>query len=345
MDNNLILFTTSKLKELLKKRPGESKFGEHIRTLNDISNIYEDLKTLDVEYVILGLPEDVGVFANYGNTGTSAAWDATIKVLLNIQNNAFTHADKVLILGHLNFEKVLEKLSKLDQNKAKDIEKARKLVSKIDAEVSNCIYQIVKAGKKPIIVGGGHNNAYGNIKGASLALNTRINVVNFDAHSDFRKEEGRHSGNGFKYAYSEGFLKKYFIFGLHENYTSMDIFKTLDENKNLDYTTFEAMKIRKKPPLQGEMLRALNHISENYFGIEIDCDAIQNIPSSAMTPSGFSVEETRQFVSYFGKDEKATYLHICEAAPTPETETQVGKLITYLITDFIRAHANRNHSV
>ena len=66
------------------------------------------------------------------------------------------------------------------------------------------------------------------------------------------------------------------------------------------------------------------------FGIEIDCDAIENIPSSAMTPSGFSVKQARQFVNYFGKHNNATYLHICEAAPTKKTETQVGKLITYL---------------
>src|SRR5690554_3493135 len=345
MDNNLIIFNTSKLKKLSHKRPRQVKLRAHIKKLNEISTIYQQHKPIDVEQVILGLPYDVSVFANYCNIYTSDAWEASIKVLLNIQSNVFTHADKVLILGHLNFEKVLEKLSKLDQNKTKDIEKARKLVSKIDAEVSNCIYQIIKAGKKPIIIGGGHNNAYGNIKGSSLALNTRINVVNFDAHSDFRKEEGRHSGNGFKYAYSEGFLKKYFIFGLHENYTSTDIFKTLDENKNIAYNTFEEISIRKNLSFQGEMSRALKHISENFFGIEIDCDAIQNTPSSAMTPSGFSVNKARQFVSYFGQDKNATYLHICEAAPTPQTETQVGKLISYLITDFIRANANRDHSV
>jgi arginase family enzyme len=38
-----------------------------------------------------------------------------------------------------------------------------------------------------------------------------INAINFDAHSDFRILEGRHSGNGFSYAYEEGFLKKYFV--------------------------------------------------------------------------------------------------------------------------------------
>jgi arginase family enzyme len=34
-----------------------------------------------------------------------------------------------------------------------------------------------------------------------------VNAINFDAHSDFRILEGRHSGNGFSYAYEEGFQK------------------------------------------------------------------------------------------------------------------------------------------
>ena len=66
---------------------------------------------------------------------------------------------------------------------------------------------IIKAKKIPIIVGGGHNNAYGIIKGSALALNKKINVLNIDAHADFRPLEGRHSGNGFSYAFHEGFIK------------------------------------------------------------------------------------------------------------------------------------------
>lgn len=343
MEDRLVLFNQTTLKKLLNKRPAETKFGEHIKMITNISNIYEQLKSLDVDYVIIGFPEDVGVFANYGKSGTSAAWEATIKILLNIQSNSHTLASKVLILGHLNFEIELKKISTLSQSKLKDIEKSRKLVSKIDKEVSNTIYRIINAGKIPIIIGGGHNNAYGNLKGASLALNRRLNVINFDAHSDFRKEEGRHSGNGFSYAYAEGFLRNYYIFGLHENYTSNLIYKTLDSNKNIAYSTFEEIKIRKDLKFKNAMEHALFHVSKDVYGIEIDCDAIQNIPSSAMTPSGFNVNETRQFVSYFGKHKNATYLHICEAAPNPDNETQIGKLITYLITDFIKANASKNN--
>lgn len=334
--DNLVLFNNSTLNTLLNKRSGESKFGEHVKTLTNISNIYDQLKNLDVTHVIIGLPEDVGVFANHGKSGTSKAWDATIKVLLNIQNNAFTKANKVLILGHLDFSSEMLEVSKLDQTKKKDVLKARKIVKTIDGSVTHIMQQVISAGKKAIVIGGGHNNAYGNIKGTALALNKPVNVINFDAHSDFRAEEGRHSGNGFSYAFAEGFLKNYFIFGLHENYTSEKLFKTLNKLKTVKYNTFEALEVRGKS-FNEEMTHALKHIKNTAFGIEIDCDAIENIPSSAMSPSGFSVTKTRRFVNHFGKQENAYYLHICEAAPTKKTATQVGKLITYLITDFIKA--------
>lgn len=333
--DKLVLFNTTTLNELLNKRQGESKFGEHIQILTSISNIYEQLLNLDVTYVIIGLPEDVGVYANYGNQGTSKAYNATLKVLLNIQSNEFTAANKVLVLGHLDFTEELLLLSELDKTKKKSINKARKIVSDIDKQVTFVVQQIVAAGKKPIIIGGGHNNAYGNIKGTSLALKQPINVINFDAHSDFRPEEGRHSGNGFSYAYAEGFLKNYFIFGLQRNYTSDKLFKTLKKLKLVKFTTFEDLEVDKKLKFKDELDRALNHISDKPFGVEIDCDAIENIPSSAMTPSGFSVNRARSFVSFFSKQEQARYLHICEAAPTKKTENQVGKLITYLISDFI----------
>lgn len=336
--DKLVLFNNTKLNKLLTKRTGESKFGEHIKILASTTSIYEQLKNLDVKYVIIGLPEDVGVFANYGKKGAKNAWETTLKTLLNIQSNAFTRANNVLILGNLDFSDELLQVSKLDPSKKNDIKKARAIVERIDNHVTHIIQLIISSGKKAIVIGGGHNNAYGNIKGTSLALNKSINVVNFDAHSDFRPKEGRHSGNGFSYAFAEGFLKNYFVFGLHENYTPDSIFKILTETKSLEYNTFEDLQIKEKLNFKEEMERALNHISKKPFGIEIDCDAIENIPSSAITPSGFSVNQTRQFVNFFASNKNATYLHICEASAKKKTANQVGKLITYLITDFIKAN-------
>ncbi|MFD0836354.1 formimidoylglutamase [Mariniflexile aquimaris] len=335
--DKLVLFNKISCDNLINKRLGESKFGEHIQILPSISSIYDQLLNLDVTHVIIGLPEDVGVYANYGKTGASKAWVATLKVLLNIQSNEFTRANKVLILGHLDFSEELLKMSELDPSKKKSINKARKLVNDIDKQVTFIVEQIVAAGKIPIIIGGGHNNAYGNIKGTSLALKKPINAINFDAHSDFRPEEGRHSGNGFSYAYAEGFLKNYYIFGLQRNYSPDKLYKTLKKLKLIKFATFEDLEVSKKLKFKDTLEQALTHVGNTAFGVELDCDAIENIPSSAMTPSGFSVNRARSFVSYFGKQENAKYLHICEAAPTKKTETQVGKLITYLIIDFINA--------
>lgn len=336
----LTLFNKSTINTLLNKRSGESKFGEHVQTLTNVFNIYEQLNNLDVKHVLFGIPEDVGVFANYGKSGTSRAWESTIKILLNIQSNHLTHPNKVLILGNIDCSKEMEAIKSLSQDNKRDIKKARKLVSDIDTYVSDLVHQIVKAGKIPIIIGGGHNNSYGNIKGMSLAKNKTVNAVNFDANPNFRAEEGRHSGNGFSYAYNEGFLKNYFIFGLHENCTTETTFKTVNKIKSIQYNTFESIKVRKELKFKGEMQKALDHVSKNSFGIEIDCGAIQNIPSSDKTPSGFSTNNTREFINFFGKHKNASYLHICEAAPKKKQQALVGKLISYLITDFIRANAS-----
>lgn len=333
----LILFNKTDLDTVLSKRIGETKFGEQIKLLTDVTSIYDAIKKLDVNYVIFGIPEDIGVFSNNGKSGTYTAFDATIKILLNTQNNDLNNADKVLLLGHLDFTEELKQVKQLDQNLEKDIEKARKIVSTIDKEVSYLVQLIVSAGKIPIAIGGGHNNAYGLIKGTSLALKSPINAVNFDAHTDFRALEGRHSGNGFSYCFEEGFLKKYFVFGLHENYTSKSIFDVFNENKKLDFVTYEAIEVTNKITFKNALKQAKQHICGTNYGIEIDCDAIINTASSAKTSSGFSVKQTRQFLHYFGKRKNVKYLHICEAIATKKNKTEIGKLITYLITDFIKS--------
>lgn len=336
----LIPFSADDLDAIVKKRKGETKFGEHVQLINNLTSIYDNIAALDVDYVIFGISEDIGVTANYGKRGTYKAWNATIKVLLNTQSNEFVDPTRVLILGHLDYKTQMDALKDENLSDKKRISQAREYLKTIDEDVSHIIYSIIKANKTPIIIGGGHNNAYGNIKGASLALKQPINVINFDAHHDFRPEEGRHSGNGFSYAFSEGFLENYFIFGLHENYLSQNSLNTLNETKSVAFNTFEAISVRKETTFKAEVKRGLKHISDTNYGIEIDCDAIKNIPSSAMTPSGFSVNKARQFVSKFGSEKNASYLHICEAAPKKKSEILVGKLITYLITDFIKAHGS-----
>ncbi|MCC9070848.1 formimidoylglutamase [Flavobacterium sp. F-65] len=338
----LIPFTVNDLAKVTNHRSGEIKFGEKMIIVPKGADAIDFLKNCEAKYVLLGIPEDIGIRANYGRPGAASAWNSAIKSIANIQHNRFCKGNHIVVLGQIDVRQEMKEVEHLDFNDIDDRSKLSQLVERVDKEVSHVIFNVIKAGKTPIIIGGGHNNAYGNIKGAALAHGKPINAVNFDAHSDFRILEGRHSGNGFSYAYEEGFLKKYFIFGLHENYTSksvLDIIKKIEDR--VRYNTYDSVKIRKEKDFNAEMQFALDFVKTDIFGIEIDLDAIPNIASSAMTLSGFSIEELRQFVSYFGQHQNAAYIHICEGAPDLGEEKNnhlIGKLIGYLVTDFIKSN-------
>lgn len=338
----IIPFTSNDLAKITNHRSGEVKFGEKMITVPKNTDTIEFFKTCEAKYVLFGIPEDIGVRANFGRPGAASAWNSSIKSIANIQHNRFCKGSQLIVLGQLDVSEAMEEVQNLDYNDSNRRSKLSQLVSVIDKDVSHIIFNIVKSGKIPIIIGGGHNNSYGNIKGSALAKGKSINAINFDAHSDFRILEGRHSGNGFSYAYEEGFLKKYFIFGLHENYTSksvLDIIKKIEGR--VRFNTYESVNIRKDKKFDLEMAYALEFINDGFFGIEIDLDAIPNIACSAMTISGFSVEQLRQFISFFAKNKNATYLHICEGAPDLGEEKNnhlIGKLIGYLITDFIKSN-------
>lgn len=336
----LIPFTMLDLAKVTNHRSGEVKFGEKMVTVKKDEKSLDLLISSEAQFVLFGIPEDIGIRANYGRPGSASAWESAIRSIANIQHNRFCKGNTILVLGTLDVKEEMELAKNLDFNKTEDRKRLSELVSIIDKEVVHIITTIIKYNKIPIIIGGGHNNAYGNIKGAALGLGKAINAINFDAHSDFRIMEGRHSGNGFSYAFDEGFLKKYFIFGLHENYTSKNVLDKLKSEERVTFNTYDEIKVRQQKNFNQELNTALEFIKNDAFGIEIDLDALPNIASSAMTMSGFSIEELRQFVYFFGKNKNATYIHICEGAPDLGEEKNnhlIGKLIGYLVTDFIKA--------
>lgn len=256
-----------------------------------------------------------------------------------MQANDFIKPENCILLGEIDCSIENKAAGTLDKEDEHYFEELGKIVSQIDNKVSIVAELLVKEGKTPIFIGGGHNNSYGIIKGCATAFQKPINVINFDAHSDFRRLEHRHSGNGFSYAFAEGHLSKYFIFGMQKNHNSQNVISDIhSKSQHISYNLFESISIKKTKPF-GQVLKEAEAFTDtpNRLGIELDLDSIQDIPSSAITPSGFSVNEARRYVSYFSKKENIAYLHLCEAAPKPGTdeEKKVGKLLSYLIIDFI----------
>ena len=83
---HLKIFSTVDLKIYTSPRKGEIKFGELIGTVNSL----ETLKESTAKYVIFGIPEDIGVRANLGKSGTKNAFNTFLNAFLNINIDAHT---------------------------------------------------------------------------------------------------------------------------------------------------------------------------------------------------------------------------------------------------------------
>jgi len=328
----------------VRVRSGETKLGELIKVPEGASLI-SFLQETSARFLVLGVAEDIGVLANGGKAGTAGAWDSFLSSFLNVQANDFTKADTIAVLGHFSFDDLMQKIETKAVSTEDRIEEYRKAVPIIDGAVSDLIQGIIASGKTPIVVGGGHNNSYPIIKGTALALAGSgdlkgINCINLDAHIDYRLAEGRHSGNGFRYAKEEGYLMKYFALGIHENYIPKDILKDVNENTDVDFITFEDIFLRQKRTWQQALKDAGEFIGGERYGIELDLDSIAHVPASAATPCGITSREALQYVAQMARHFEAAYIHICEGIASNDNAL-VGKLISYLVTTFVKAYHNK----
>jgi formiminoglutamase len=331
---------------LTKVRRFETRMGERVKFLKPDGEWPEVLKESDAKYVILGIPEDFGVQANYGVGGTETVWLSFLSSFLNIQSNDYLTGENTLILGHFDFGDVKFLIENNAYNPEEKINAYRHALNIVDEEVENLLKVIAASKKIPIIIGGGHNNAYPIIKGVAKGLHkadliplSQINCINLDAHSDYSVAEGRHSGNGFRYAEEDGYLGKYCMVGLHENYISQNVLMDIHNNPFIDYISYEEIFIHERKNFIQAVAHATGFTEDSYTGIEIDLDCVENVLSSAITPSGITPLLARKFVTFTAQDAKPAYLHICEGATQladgRKNET-TGKLISYLVSDFIK---------
>ena len=87
------------------------------------------------------------------------------------------------------------------------------------------------------------------------------------------------------------------------------------------------------------MAHATGFTEDTYTGIEMDLDSIENILSSATSPTGITALHARQYITFAAQDAKVAYLHICEGATQladGRRDESTGKLISYLVSDFIK---------
>jgi formiminoglutamase len=129
--------------------------------------------------VLIGFACDAGVARNQGRTG-AAGGPAAIRHML--RNMPVHECDRLADAG--------------------DIACAGDELEAAQIELSKCVAGQLAAGRFPIVLGGGHEMAFGSFVGLATHLATkqnaaRIGVVNFDAHFDLRHAERGNSGTPF----------------------------------------------------------------------------------------------------------------------------------------------------
>ena len=333
---------------MTKLRRFETKLGERVHVPEN-KNIEDSIKKLTPRYIVFGIPEDIGVQANDGIAGTSTSWLSFLQSFLNIQSNDFISGEDIAVIGYFDFGDMQSIIDKNAYGPGEKLEAYRHAVISIDEEVESLTKLIVSHDKIPIVIGGGHNNAYPLIKGSAKGLHQaqrielpQINCINLDAHTDYRPSEGRHSGNGFRYAEEDGFMQKYCVLGIHENYLPQNIWMDIVNNPFIDMITYEDIFIHEKQSFRQAVSHAIRFTNDNYTGIELDLDAIENVLSSAGTPCGLDTVLVRQYVNLCAAHCKACYFHICEGATkliNGNTNELTGKLISYLVSDFVKMNA------
>src|SRR4051812_24068944 len=82
-------YTKHDLLSITKIRRFETKLGERLQVAAYPGDLERSLEESTARFVLLGIPEDVGVKANYGLGGTDTAWMPFLHSFLNIQSNDF----------------------------------------------------------------------------------------------------------------------------------------------------------------------------------------------------------------------------------------------------------------
>lgn len=332
---------------LTRQRKFETKLGEVVQTIQPGLSVQKELDQSTASYVVFGIPEDIGVQANLGLAGTSSAWSSFLQAFLNTQSNDFLEGEEILLLGFFDFSDIQHLVAQMAIDADEKTGAYRHAVNTIDEEVEGLVKAIVLSGKIPIVIGGGHNNAYPCLKGAAKGLAQaglipipQINCINLDAHTDYRPIEGRHSGNAFRYAEEDGFLQKYCVVGIQEAYLQQNVWVDIVNNPFMDCITFEDIFVRGKRTFVQAVEDAIGFTDDNYVGVELDMDVIQGALSSAHAPNGVSSCQARQYVTLAGNTARAAYLHIAEGATHLEngqSDPSTGKMISFIVTDFIKA--------
>lgn len=266
---------------------------------------------------ILGYACDEGVKRNQGRIGAIAGPDA-IRTQLGRMPNHLDAEVKFVDCGNVECENG-------------DMEAAQ---SMLEQKVS----QLLALNSFPILIGGGHDIAYGHYNGIRkyIGTNETIGIINFDAHFDLRSNEnGNNSGTPFYQIAQDckdnSSAFNYFCLGIRKDSNDQSLFKTAND-LGVDYIENNGFSKEYAKAIVMKLLSFIQKVDYLYLTIDLDGFSSAYSPGvSAPSPLGFSPKIVLETLEIIIKSKKLISMDIAEMNPTYDIDNQTAKLAASLI--------------
>jgi formiminoglutamase len=268
----------------------------------------------DHNFAILGFCSDEGVRRNMGRPGAKTAPDhirrmsSGLSVHFDSVDQTVFDAGNVLCSGQ-------------------NLEAAQKLLGE---KVASLRAQDIV----PIVLGGGHETAYGHFLGLRKAVpaSETIGIVNLDAHFDVRSyEQGPHSGSPFRQiAEMEGAKFRYLPIGIRPESNVRSLFSFMQEH-NQQYVPLEQLHTD-FVTTNKTILSFVDEVDHIYLTIDMDCFPAAYAPGvSASAPSGMMPWHAISLIQRIKGSGKMLSVDIVEMNPEFDIDDRTLKLAAELI--------------
>ncbi len=275
-------------------------------------------------FAFLGYACEKGIIRNKGRLGAALGPDSIRKRLSNLPWH-FPEDVHIFDAGD-----VTGKDSSLEETQ-KDLSKA--------------VERILSLNLFPILLGGGHDIAYGHYKGVFNHLKIRetdkkIGIINFDAHFDLRSySEGASSGTMFKqiasFATNKGTNYSYLCLGILKQCNTAHLFNTADR-LGVEYMMAKDMKRESVVPYLQMVDNFIKRHDYIYVTICADVFSSAYAPGvSAPQPLGLDPEKVLIFLEHILESKKVVSFDIAEISPKLDVNDITSNLASNIIYSLV----------
>lgn len=215
--------------------------------------------------------------------------------------------------------------------------------------LAEAVFKIKSMGLFPIVLGGGHELAYGHWKGLQNYLNTTtasnrgLGIVNFDAHFDMRPYQadadhiasGPSSGTMFRQIADDcqqvGQNFEYLCLGIQKRGNTVDLFKSAIA-RGTDYWLAVDMNLEGTPLQQEKLKSHIKAADKLYVTLCTDVIASSFAPGvSAPQPLGLHPEMVTQLIKQLIRSGKVEGFDVAEVSPRFDHDSVTASLASTVI--------------